>query len=301
MKAMYKYYIYRDFWLARSKDDTSNLSSKEFYIGGEWKYDARLNLGLNDAIMDYGDASVFDYDEISEEEALAIIEKQHGHGRLRNKPDKKELLPTKNDRKECLENYQPDKIYCIQNEQGVVETYKNGKKIGEIVAMGDLIGEMENRRRKEQFMLRAIELAKECATFDEVPVGAVVVKDGKIIAESGNRKERDNSAISHAEILALKKASEVVGNWWLEDCDVYVTLEPCAMCATAMIHSRIRNLYFGAYDEKTGAAGSKVNMFEKGLFNHDIEVVGGIMKEECGALLTAFFKNKRLQNKEKNK
>ena len=153
----------------------------------------------------------------------------------------------------------------------------------------------------EQFMLRAIELAKECTTFDEVPVGAVVVKDGKIIAESGNRKERDNSAISHAEILALKKASEVVGNWWLEDCDVYVTLEPCAMCATAMIHSRIRNLYFGAYDEKTGAAGSKVNMFEKGLFNHDIEVVGGIMKEECGALLTAFFKNKRLQNKEKNK
>ena len=153
----------------------------------------------------------------------------------------------------------------------------------------------------EQFMLRAIELARECAAFDEVPVGAVVVKDGKIIAESGNRKERDNSAISHAEILALKKASEVVGNWWLEDCDVYVTLEPCAMCATAMIHSRIRNLYFGAYDEKTGAAGSKVNMFEKGLFNHDIEVVGGIMKEECGALLTAFFKNKRLQNKEKNK
>lgn len=158
-----------------------------------------------------------------------------------------------------------------------------------------------NTMTHEQFMLRAIELAKECATFDEVPVGAVVVKDGKIIAESGNRKERDNSAISHAEILALKKASEVVGNWWLEDCDVYVTLEPCAMCATAMIHSRIRNLYFGAYDEKTGAAGSKVNMFEKGLFNHDIEVVGGIMKEECGALLTAFFKNKRLQNKEKNK
>ena len=173
---------------------------------------------------------------------------------------------------------------------GYISTIKNKKPYKQI-----------NTMTHEQFMLRAIELAKECATFDEVPVGAVVVKDGKIIAESGNRKERDNSAISHAEILALKKASEVVGNWWLEDCDVYVTLEPCAMCATAMIHSRIRNLYFGAYDEKTGAAGSKVNMFEKGLFNHDIEVVGGIMKEECGALLTAFFKNKRLQNKEKNK
>ena len=149
------------------------------------------------------------------------------------------------------------------------------------------------------FMKRAIELAKECSQFDEVPIGAVVVKDGKIIAESGNRKERDNCAISHAEILAIKKATEVVGNWWLEDCDMYVTLEPCAMCAMAMINSRIRNLYFGAYDEKTGACGSKVNIFEKDLFNHNIDVQGGLLKEECGALLTAFFKNKREQQKAK--
>ena len=151
----------------------------------------------------------------------------------------------------------------------------------------------------EQFMLRAIELAKECATFDEVPVGAVVVKDGKIIAESGNRKERDNCAVSHAEILAIQKATEVVGNWWLEDCEMYVSLEPCPMCAMAMIHSRISKLYFGAYDEKTGAGGSKVNIFEKDLFNHNIEVEGGVMEEECGSLLTEFFKNKRKQMKEK--
>ena len=149
------------------------------------------------------------------------------------------------------------------------------------------------------FMKRAIELAKECSQFDEVPIGAVVVKDGKIIAESGNRKERDNCAISHAEILAIQKATEVVGNWWLEDCDMYVTLEPCAMCAMAMINSRIRNLYFGAYDEKTGACGSKVNILEKDLFNHNIDVQGGLLKEECGALLTAFFKNKREQQKAK--
>ena len=149
------------------------------------------------------------------------------------------------------------------------------------------------------FMKRAIELAKECSQFDEVPIGAVVVKDGKIIAESGNRKERDNCAISHAEILAIQKATAVVGNWWLEDCDMYVTLEPCAMCAMAMINSRIRNLYFGAYDEKTGACGSKVNIFEKDLFNHNIDVKGGLLKEECGALLTAFFKNKREQQKAK--
>ena len=150
-------------------------------------------------------------------------------------------------------------------------------------------------------MNRAIELAKESASHDEVPVGVVIVKDDKIIAESGNRKERDNCAVCHAEIVAIKKATEALGNWWLEDCDLYVTLEPCAMCAMAMIHSRIRHLYFGAYDEKTGAAGSKVNLFEKGLFNHDVEVDGGILKEECGALLTEFFRKKRLENKKDKK
>lgn len=152
-----------------------------------------------------------------------------------------------------------------------------------------------------EFMNRAIELAKESASHDEVPVGVVIVKDDKIIAESGNRKERDNCAVCHAEIVAIKKAAEALGNWWLEDCDMYVTLEPCAMCAMAMIHSRIRHLYFGAYDEKTGAAGSKVNLFEKGLFNHDVEVDGSILKEECGSLLTEFFRKKRLENKANKK
>lgn len=146
---------------------------------------------------------------------------------------------------------------------------------------------------EQKFMIRALELAKECASFDEVPVGAVVVKDGKIIAEGANFKERNNNAVCHAEIVALSAATAAVGNWWLENCDVYVTLEPCAMCAGAMINSRIRALYFGAYDEKTGACGSKVNLFEKGLFNHDVEVSGGHMKEECSALLSSFFKAKR--------
>lgn len=150
---------------------------------------------------------------------------------------------------------------------------------------------------EEKFMLRAIELARECALSYEVPVGAVVVKDGSIIAESGNFKERRGNAVCHAEIMALSQAAEKLGNWWLEDCDVYVTLEPCAMCAGAMINARIRALYFGAFDEKTGAAGSKVNLFEKGLFNHDVEVTGGIMKEECARLLGDFFKAKRTVRK----
>lgn len=144
-----------------------------------------------------------------------------------------------------------------------------------------------------RFMERALELARISAENDEVPVGAVIVKNGNIIAESENRKERDGSAISHAEMVALKKASEVLGNWWLEDCEMYVTLEPCAMCAMAMVHSRIAKLYFGAYDEKTGAAGSKLNIFEKDLFNHNVEVQGGILEEDCSRILSEFFKAKR--------
>lgn len=116
----------------------------------------------------------------------------------------------------------------------------------------------------KQFMDMAIELAKGCALQDEVPVGCVVVKDGKVVGASGNRKERGNNAICHAEILALSEATKAVGNWWLENCDVYVTLEPCVMCAGAMIHSRIRALYFGAYDDKTERAAQNSTFSNRG-------------------------------------
>ncbi|MCM1305913.1 MAG: tRNA adenosine(34) deaminase TadA [Bacteroides sp.] len=145
----------------------------------------------------------------------------------------------------------------------------------------------------EKFMLRAIDVARECAQFDEVPVGAVLVKDGVILAESGNEKERENNALRHAETIVLEKGAKLLGNWWLENCELYVTLEPCPMCAGAMINSRIRSLYFGAYDEKSGACGSKVNLLEEGLFNHNIEVAGGFLKDECAKLLSDFFKSKR--------
>lgn len=145
----------------------------------------------------------------------------------------------------------------------------------------------------EKFMTKAIELAKGCAELDEVPVGAVLVKGGEIIAESGNAKERENNALRHAEMIVFDKGANALGNWWLEDCELYVTLEPCAMCAGAMINARIRALYFGAFDPKTGACGSKVNLLESGLFNHDIEVSGGHLKDECTALLSDFFRNKR--------
>ncbi len=147
----------------------------------------------------------------------------------------------------------------------------------------------------EKFMKMAIEEARRCALEDEVPVGAVVVKGGEVIASSGNFKERENNAVCHAEVVALSRAAKKTGNWWLEGCEMYVTLEPCAMCAGAMVNSRIDALYFGAFDDKSGACGSKVNLLEKGLFNHDIEVSGGHLAEECAALLADFFKAKRKQ------
>lgn len=145
----------------------------------------------------------------------------------------------------------------------------------------------------EKYMRQAIELARECAEHDEVPIGAVVVKHGEVIATGVNFKERENNAICHAEVVALSRATQAIGNWWLEDCELYVTLEPCPMCAGAMLNSRIRALYFGAYDEKSGACGSKINLLEKGLFNHDIIVEGGFLREECAELLSDFFKKKR--------
>lgn len=145
----------------------------------------------------------------------------------------------------------------------------------------------------EKFMRMAIEIAKKAVDFDEVPVGAVIVKNGEVVGRGDNRKERENNAVCHAEIVAINDACKTLGNWWLEDCEMYVTLEPCAMCSGAMVNSRIKALYFGAYDEKTGACGSKVNLMQAGLFNHNIEVEGGYLKDECANLLSTFFKSKR--------
>lgn len=155
-----------------------------------------------------------------------------------------------------------------------------------------------NSMYEQKFMERALQLARECARLDEVPVGAVIVKDGSVIAEGANQKEAKGNAVCHAEIVALSKAAEAVGNWWLEGCEAYVTLEPCPMCAGALINARVSALYFGAYDLKAGACGSKVDLLAKGLFNHDVEVSGGHMKEESAALLSEFFSAKRKQAKE---
>lgn len=142
-------------------------------------------------------------------------------------------------------------------------------------------------------MKEALKEAQKAFIKDEVPVGAVIVYKNKIIARGYNQKERKNDATLHAEIVALKKAYKKMGTWRLNECDMYVTLEPCAMCAGAIIQSRMHNLIFGAYDLKGGCVTSKINLFEKGLFNHDMNVISGYMENECSKLLKDFFKNKR--------
>ena len=141
----------------------------------------------------------------------------------------------------------------------------------------------------------ALKEALKAYLLGEVPVGAVIVYDNKIIARGHNTRELAQSVLGHAEINAIKKASKKIGSWRLEDCDMYVTLEPCSMCSGAIIQSRIKNLYFGAYDLKTGAGGSVFNLFDYP-FNHKVNVYGGIMEEECSRIIKDFFKELRQKN-----
>ena len=149
-------------------------------------------------------------------------------------------------------------------------------------------------------MKEALKQAKKAYDKLEVPVGAVIVKDGKIIARAYNQKEEKKDTTNHAEILAIKKASKKLDSWRLTDCDMYVTLEPCSMCAGALIQSRIRKIYIGAMDEKTGACGTVLNLLQDYKFNHKVEIETGILKEECEAILKDFFKELRNIKKKKD-
>ncbi len=146
---------------------------------------------------------------------------------------------------------------------------------------------------QENFMKEALKEAEKAYNKDEVPVGCVIVKDGKIIARAHNLKESKNDTTNHAEILAIHKASKKLQSWRLIDCDMYVTLEPCTMCAGAIINARIRKLYFGAKDEKTGAVGSVFNLLEDYTFNNKVDYEEGIMQKECEDILKKFFKELR--------
>lgn len=157
---------------------------------------------------------------------------------------------------------------------------------------------MEN---KEKYMKEALKEAKKAYNKLEIPVGAVIVKDGEIIARAHNQKETKFDTTKHAEILAIQKASKKLGAWRLNDCEMYVTLEPCSMCAGAIINSRIKKVYIGTSDEKTGAVGSVLNLFEDYKFNHTVEFEKGILQEQCEKILKDFFKELRKIKKEKTK
>ena len=145
---------------------------------------------------------------------------------------------------------------------------------------------------ESKFMKIAIEQAKEAAKKGEVPVGAVIVKDGKIIAAARNRREEKQNALSHAEIEAINAACMILNTWRLDECDLYVTLEPCPMCAGAIINARIRTLIFGAYDYKAGSIDSVVRLCDYP-YNHKPEIYGGIMEDECLSDLQDFFRGVR--------
>lgn len=146
----------------------------------------------------------------------------------------------------------------------------------------------------EFFMKEALRLAAQSASEGEVPVGAVIVIDGKIVGRGRNRREKDKNALAHAELEAINEACRTLGGWRLWQCDMYVTLEPCPMCTGAIINSRIKRLVYGASDYKAGSCGSVVNLFDLP-YNHKPQVESGFMKDECSEILTDFFR--KLRNK----
>lgn len=145
----------------------------------------------------------------------------------------------------------------------------------------------------ETFMREALRLAEKARAADEVPVGAVVVREGKIIARAYNQVELLKDATAHAEMLALTAAEAAAGDWRLTDCDLYVTKEPCPMCAGAIVHTRIRRVIFGCRDTRAGAAGTVMNLLVHASLNHRCQITSGVLENECGAILQDFFRRKR--------
>jgi tRNA(adenine34) deaminase len=145
----------------------------------------------------------------------------------------------------------------------------------------------------EHFMREALRMANKALKAEEVPVGAVVVREGKIIGRAHNQVELLKDATAHAEMLALTQAEAAVGDWRLVDCDLYVTKEPCPMCAGALVHTRVRRVIFGCADPAAGAAGSVVNLLQMPTLNHRCDIAFGVLEDECAAILTDFFRQRR--------
>lgn len=152
----------------------------------------------------------------------------------------------------------------------------------------------------EKYMREAIRQAKKAYAIGEVPIGCVIVYDGKIIGRGYNRRTIDKNTLAHAEMIAIKKASKVMGDWRLEDCTMYVTLEPCQMCSGAIVQSRMKKVVIGCMNPKAGCAGSILNLLQMEEFNHQVEMESGVLGEECSNLMTDFFRELREKKREEH-
>ncbi len=159
----------------------------------------------------------------------------------------------------------------------------------------------EQKKLDEKYMREALRQARKAYKLDETPIGCVIVHDGQIIGRGYNRRNTDKSPLAHAEISAIKKASRKLGDWRLEECTLYVTLEPCQMCAGAIIQSRVTRVVVGCMNPKAGCAGSVLNLLDVKAFNHQAQLTTGVLEEECSALMTGFFRELRERKKMKKK
>lgn len=151
---------------------------------------------------------------------------------------------------------------------------------------------------EEKYMKEALKQAKKAYALGEVPIGCVIVHEGKIIGRGYNRRNTDKNTLAHAEITAINKASKVIGDWRLEECTLYVTLEPCQMCAGAIVQARIPEVVMGCMNPKAGCAGSILNILEMPQFNHQVKVTRGILEADCSQMLKTFFEELRIRNKQ---
>lgn len=149
----------------------------------------------------------------------------------------------------------------------------------------------------EKYMCQAVKLAKKAWKIEEVPIGCVIVHEGKVIGRGYNRRTTDKNPLAHAELIAIKKASKKMGDWRLEDCTLYVTLEPCQMCSGAIVQARIKRVVVGCMNPKAGCAGSILNLLQVERFNHQVELETGVLEEECSQMMKGFFKELREKRK----
>ena len=160
---------------------------------------------------------------------------------------------------------------------------------------------MRKYTEDEKFMKEAIRQAKKAGEIGDVPIGCVIVHEGKIIARGYNKRNKNKTVLAHAELLAMSKACKIIGDWRLEECTMYITLEPCQMCAGAIVQARIPRVVIGSMNPKAGCGGSILNLLEMQEFNHQVDVTRGVLEEECSEMLSAFYKELRRIQKEKKK